>query len=78
MEPLWALLAPFTRFSRSRLADRLRQTSPGVAELLLPLDDVVHIHPLLYLPLVELLDLILRRGQTVSLTEACPHHPTDT
>lgn len=51
--------------------------SPGVPELLLPLDDVVHIHSLLYLPLVELLDLILWRRQRVSLTEASSHVTPD-
>lgn len=45
------------------LAYRLMGPSPGVPELLLPLDDIVHIHSLLYLPFVELLDLILWRGQ---------------
>lgn len=34
--------------------------SPGVAELLFPLNDVVHIHALFYLPLIQLLNFILR------------------
>jgi len=34
--------------------------SPGVAEFLFPLNDVVHIHALFYLPLIQLLNLILR------------------
>ena len=33
--------------------------SPGVAELLLPLNDVVHIHALFYFPLIQLLNFIL-------------------
>lgn len=35
--------------------------SPGIPKFFFPLDNVVHIHSLLYLPLIKLLDLVLQK-----------------
>lgn len=37
--------------------------SPGIPKFFLPLDNVVHIHSLLYLPLIKLLDLVLWKSK---------------
>lgn len=43
----------------TRLTCRFMGNSPRVPKFFLPLDDVIHIHSLLYLSLIKLLDLVL-------------------
>lgn len=44
-------------FSHGAIASR--DSSPGVAKLLLPLNDVVHVHALFHLSFIQLLNFVL-------------------